>query len=121
MVTLSLSVVFRRAPLGLWFASGGPSASVLATQPGNADSEAIAQAHGLSALCDLLTDLLTNASQRAGMRRDAMGPELGIVPGQAVFRGTGRDMVGWTHVGLGPGARKGVQVRILSRAPRLMP
>ena len=72
-----------------------------------------------SMLRSLLTDLLTNASRRAGMRRDAMGPKLGIVPGQAGFRGTAWDTLVRTSVGLGPGARKGVQVRILSRAPRL--
>jgi hypothetical protein len=67
------------------------------------DKGTIAQPYGPSTLYDLLTDLLTNGSRRAGMRRDAMASELGIAPGQDVFRGTGWDTVVGAQVGLGPG------------------
>ena len=70
-------------------------------------------------LRSLLTDLLTNAPQPAATRWDGMGSESGEVPGQVVFRGTDWDALAGIYVGLGPGARKGVQVQILSRAPHL--
>jgi hypothetical protein len=81
--------------------------------------DAIAEPRALSTLRDLLTDLLTNAPQPAATRWDGMGSESGEVPAHGVLRGTVWDALVGTQVGLGPGARKGVQVQILSRAPHL--
>ena len=63
----------------------------LTTRLGNSGQRSHRVTMWLSALRDLLTDLLTNAPQPVGMRWDWTGAEAGELPAQGAFRGTGWD------------------------------